>query len=142
MERQRDYCRFFKRSSLEKIILDTNILIEILKGDGRTLELLRSLKYSFAVSAVSEMELYFGAINKAELLHLQKFIRNFEIIQIDQSISRQSTELIFIYAKSHHLNIPDSLIAATGMSTGYALLTYNQKDFRYINDLSLIKLPK
>jgi len=50
------------------IILDTNILIDLFKGDKKTLELLENIKNKdLAVSIITAMELYYGAINKREI---------------------------------------------------------------------------
>jgi len=123
---------------LEKIVLDTNILIEILKGNKTVIGKLESLKTTFCISSISVMELYYGALNKAELFSLKKFIALFEVIELNENISSISTELIFEYAKSHNLAIPDSLIAATTINHKLKLYTLNLKDFRFIDGLELI----
>ena len=123
---------------MEKIVLDTNILIEILKGNKTVIGKLESLKTTFCISSISVMELYYGALNKAELFSLKKFIALFEVIELNENISSISTELIFEYAKSHNLAIPDSLIAATTINHKLKLYTLNLKDFRFIDGLELI----
>ncbi len=124
---------------MEKIILDTNILIEVLKGNGSIVEKLEKQKFEYCISSITVMELYFGALNKVELFSLKKFIKLFEIIELNDNISTISTELIFQYAKSHNLTIPDSLIASTAISEKIKLYTLNLKDFRYIDGLTLLK---
>ncbi len=120
------------------IILDTNILIELFKGDQSILQKLKSLNDTFAISSITAMELYYGAFNKNELKQLEKFISSFLLLDITSSISKDATELIKEYAKSHTLNIPDSLIAATVISHNAMLFTLNVKDFRYIPQLKLL----
>jgi len=124
---------------LEKIVLDTNILIEILKGNKTIIKKLELLSTDFVISSITVMELYYGALNKAELFQLKKFISLFKVIEINENISSISTELIFQYAKSHNLAIPDSLIASTAISIDSELLTLNLKDFKYIDGLILVK---
>ena len=123
---------------MEKIVLDTNILIEILKGNQTIIKKLESFTTTFCISSITVMELYYGALNKAELFQLKKFISLFEVIEISETISSISTELIFEYAKSHNLAIPDSLIASTAININSKLLTLNLKDFKYIDGLKLI----
>jgi predicted nucleic acid-binding protein len=53
-------------------------------------------------------------------------------------ISDLSKKLVFDYAKSHSLDIPDSLIAATAIINNINLLSYNKKDFKFINNLKLL----
>jgi len=123
---------------LEKIVLDTNILIEILKDNETVIKKLESFGATFCISSITVMELYYGAFNKAELFQLKKFISLFEVIEVSEIISSISTELIFEYSKSHNLAIPDSLIASTAISIDSKLLTLNLKDFKYIDGLKLI----
>lgn len=124
---------------MEKIVLDTNILIEILKGNQSIIDKLTSLEADLYISSITVMELYYGALNKAELFQLKKFISLFKLIEVNETISSIATELIFEYAKSHNLAIPDSLIASTAISIKSKLLTLNLKDFRYIDGLELAK---
>ena len=123
---------------MEKIILDTNILIEILKGDRKTIEKVESLGCELCISSVTAMELYYGAINKAEVSKLEKFISLFTLIYPDETVSQKAMELVKRYAKSHSLDIPDSIIAATALMEKCELFTYNRKDFRYIDGLKLV----
>jgi tRNA(fMet)-specific endonuclease VapC len=123
---------------LEKIVLDTNILIEVLKGNQNITQKLETSSFTLCISSITVMELYFGALNKQELFRLKKFIELFEVIEINENISAISTELIFEYSKSHNLAIPDSLIAATAINENIKLYTLNLKDFKFIDGLSLL----
>ena len=120
------------------ILLDTNVLIEILKGKQETIEKIQSFAGTLAISSITVMELYYGALNKAELNKLEKFVSMFNIIQLNESISTQATKLVKTYAKSHNLDIPDSLIASSALVNNCKLFTYNLKDFKYIKNLKLI----
>lgn len=124
---------------MEKIVLDTNILIEILKGNQSIISKLESSNFDFFISAITVMELYYGAFNKEESLKLQKFVRLFNLLEIDEMISSKSTALILKYAKSHNLTIPDALIASTAIENRMKLFTLNLKDFKYMNELVLLK---
>jgi len=123
---------------LEKVILDTNILIEILKNDKQTISIVEQIE-NYCISEITKMELFYGALNKNELKKLHKFLSFFEIIPIEREISQKASELIYKYAKSHNLTIPDGLIAATSIVYDFKLLTYNIKDFKYIEELKLYK---
>ncbi len=83
------------------------------------------------------MELYCGALNKLELQRIRKHLLAFHVCPIEPEISNQATLLIERYSKSHGLLIPDALIAATAMFRSYPLMTFNLKDFRYIDGLIL-----
>ena len=124
---------------MEITLLNTNVLIEILKGNQSTVQMVESFFYT-AISAITVMELYYGALNKNELKQLEKFIALFKVVHLDEQISMKSEYLIKTFAKSHNLDIPDSLIASTALVHGYKLFTYNIKDFRFIDELELIKI--
>ncbi len=84
------------------------------------------------------MELYYGAINKSELKNLERFISLFKVEHLSKIISAKAIFLVKTYAKSHSLDIPNSLIAATTLLANAKLFTYNLKDFSYIEKLTLI----
>lgn len=86
------------------------------------------------------MELYFGAFNKAELQQMKKYMQGIPVLHIATNISETAVSLIEQYAKSHTLNIPDALIAATAIENNFELLTLNVKDFKYISKLKLHKM--
>jgi tRNA(fMet)-specific endonuclease VapC len=123
---------------MAQIVLDTNILIEILKNNTQTLRAVEGLNGELCISAITVMELYFGARDKIELSKLKKFIKLFEVIEINTDISCQATLLIEKYAKSHHLDIPDALIASSALVNKLPIMTYNRKDFKYIDGLELL----
>ena len=120
------------------IILDTNVLIEILKGNQSTQEKILSLQAPVSISSITAMELIYGAKNKGEVKKLEKFIQLFDVIHLSEGISNKAFQLIVLYAKSHNLDIPDALIASTSLVNRAKLFTYNTKDFKFIPDLELI----
>jgi predicted nucleic acid-binding protein len=135
--RKRYHTGELERTGVEMILLDTNILIEILKGHQETINKVQGFDMTLAISSITAMELYYGAHNKAELNRLEKFVSLFHTIHINETISAQATKLVKIYAKSHNLDIPDSLIASTALMHQCELFTYNIKDFTYIKHLTL-----
>ncbi|MBU4013765.1 MAG: type II toxin-antitoxin system VapC family toxin [Proteobacteria bacterium] len=122
------------------ILCDTNIIIEILKGNKRTINIIESIGLeNIAISSVTVMELYFGALNKRELNKIKKHLQALNIVHFDTDISESAIKLIERFSKSHSLQIPDAIIAATAMTFKIELYTFNLKDFKYIDGLKLIK---
>ena len=119
------------------VLLNTNILIEILKGNRACINKVNSFDTKLAISSISVMELYFGARNKLELKQLEQFVNLFKIEHLSKTISIKASLLVKLYAKSHSLDIPDSLIAATALTNNASLFSLN-KDFKYIPKLLLI----
>jgi len=122
------------------ILCDTNIIIEVLKGNEKTIKIIEDIGLeNIAISSVTVMELYFGAFNKRELSKIKKHLNALNILHFDNDISGLALSLIENYSKSHGLQIPDAIIAATALSFELKLFTFNLKDFQYIDGLTLQK---
>jgi predicted nucleic acid-binding protein len=120
------------------ILCDTNIIIEVLKKNPTIIQTIEKIGIDkIAISVVTAMELYYGALNKMELKKIKLHLSSIRIFHIDEEISDTASELIERYAKSHGLQIPDALIAATSLSHGLKLYTCNKKDFVFIEKISL-----
>ena len=122
------------------ILCDTDIFIEALKNNPHTVSLLRKIGTdNIGLSSISVMELYFGAIDKKELKKIKSRLQLINILHVNQEISQKALQLIEQYSKSHSLRIPDALIAATSIYYQTTLLTNNQKDFRFIENIRLYR---
>jgi len=120
------------------ILCDTDIFIEAFKNNTSATDLLRRIGFpNIALSAITLMELYFGALNKRELSKIKNRLQKLEVIDLDKEITETTIHLIEKYAKSHGLCIPDALIAATAICSGMELLTLNLKDFKFIEGIRL-----
>ena len=124
-------------------IFDTDILINVGRGETEALDCLQNHAQisALAISVITQMELIVGCRDKKELQSLTKFLKQFQILELNNSISAKSVELLEQYRLSHGLLIPDALIAATAIETGENFITKNQKDFRFINGLKLLPYP-
>ncbi len=124
-----------------KILCDTDVIIEYLKGNEETKEIFERLnKEEIGLSAITLMELYYGALNKRELNKIKKTLSTFNLFLITEEITEIAIKLIEQYSKSHGLKIPDALIASTAICYDIELWTYNVKDFRFIKNLKLMNI--
>ncbi len=125
------------------ILCDTDIFIEALKNNSRAINSLKNVGFdNIALSAITLMELYFGALNKRELTKIKSRLQKMRIVHLNHDISESATTLVERYAKSHGLHIPDALIAATAIYYGMELLTYNVNDFKFIEGITLYRKNK
>lgn len=123
------------------ILCDTNIFIEIYRGNLDIIQTVKSIgQHNIAVSDVTCAELLYGARNKKELLSIRKDLNNISVLPIDTSISNLAVELVEKYALSHKLSLPDALIAATAIFYNIELYTLNIKDFKFLNDIMLFSM--
>lgn len=122
------------------ILCDTDVFIEAFKGNSLATGLFRNIGFeNISVSAITVMELYFGAINKREMMTIKNRLQQLMIIQVDQGICETAVDLVEEYAKSHGLQVPDALIAATAIGRQMKLLSYNVKDFKFIKGIHFYK---
>ncbi len=114
------------------IFLDTCILIDYSK-DKITLD----FDNDYCISSVVKLEFKVGALNKRELKKINRILSNLKLIDTDQSILDLSDILIEKYALSQNMGIYDAVIAATCLVYDLPLMTYNKKDFIFIDGLEL-----
>ena len=126
------------------ILVDTDILIDAARCIEDAVNCLQQIEdtSSLAISAVTQMELIIGCRNKKELKSLEHFLQRFELISLNEPISDTAAALLKTYRLSHGLLIADALIAATAVVSSSRLVSKNQKDYRFIEELDLIKYPK
>jgi predicted nucleic acid-binding protein len=120
------------------ILCDTNILIEFYKNNQQIVnELHRIGQNQLAISPITQAELYYGALNKAELKKIKQHLSLLSIYPLDNSVSTIFLQLMENYSPSHKPSIPDALIAATALVHNLELYTLNIKDFRFIEKIKL-----
>lgn len=127
----------------QKLLIDTDILINVSREIPIAINRLQSeIKNStLAISSITQMELIVGCRNKTELQNLEKFLQRYVIIKVNELITDKAIELLMQYRLSHGLLIADGLIAATAIVNNLALLSKNQRDYRFISELNLLSYP-
>ncbi len=121
------------------VILDTNIIIELYKGNVQVRATCEALgEENLFINSVVAAEFYGGVRDKKELPLIQKHIRKFPLIHINEAISEIAVGLMERYCLSHHPFVGDMLIAATALYYISPVYTLNRKDYRHIPKLKLI----
>jgi len=129
----------------EKIICDTDVLIDYFDHDqNRHTETRLIIEQNIGlenilISSITKMELLLGVNNKKDLHSIQKKLKRFSVILINPSINLTAINLILSYRLSHGLALADAMIASTAIETDMKLFTYNVRDFRFIDKLTLYK---
>ena len=122
------------------ILCDTNILIEVYRGNNSIIEKLKGVgQHNLAISDVTSAELLFGARNKTELKIIKSDISKLVELLINEDISRLAVKLVEKYSLSHNLNLPDALIASTSLVYDLKLFTLNLKDFKYLKNIQFVE---
>lgn len=125
------------------IVVDTDVLIDAGRGIDKSVNCLSRLERQgpVSISAVTQMELIIGCRNKDELRSLDVFLDRFQIIGLDGQMTDMTIELLKRYRLSHGLLIADALIAATAIIHDASLVSKNQRDYRFIDELQLLPYP-
>lgn len=120
------------------LMLDTNIIIDYLKQKPDVVSFIEKYgKGNIVLSPFVVMEIYQGVLNKEDLNRTRKKLKGFTTLTIDQAIIDLALQIQQQYVLSHHLGIPDTLIAATALIYDLELITYNLKDFHFIPTLKV-----
>ena len=116
------------------IFVDTCILIDYSKG---VLDINDIEENRYYINSIVQLEFLVGAYNKRELQKLNRILKKFELIDVDQVTLDLSVELVNEYALSHGMKVYDSIIASTCMIYDLPLWTHNKKDFKFL-DIELV----
>jgi len=122
------------------MLIDTDVLICYMRGNKKALEVIEN-QISFYISVITYMELVQGMRNNNELRELRKALQRWQvkILLISEEISAKAMFLIERHYLSHSLQLADALIAATAELNGLPLLTANDKHYRIIRDLEVLR---
>lgn len=125
------------------VIVDTDILIDLAHENEVAIKCLKKLEkaYKLEVSAITRLEILVGCRNKSELRETNNFLEGFPTNSLTPEITRKTIDLINQYFLSHNLLIADALIAATAITLQKPLISKNQKDFLFIEELTLLPYP-
>lgn len=111
-----------------KLLLDTNIVIDLTRGNFGALEFIKNNHAKFCMSVVSYVELLTGIRpNEAELL--AQFLMQVELLEVNLSVAELAGKYRQKYLRSHQLTLADAIIAATAEIHNCQLITLNVKDF-------------
>lgn len=121
--------------------LDTNILVDIIRGDnvlGDKIDDLMDKGVVFYITPITLCELYRGAYSHAQkedkLLKINSYVSNFELLEFD-SISCDCFGKTYSFLKKSGKMTGefDLIIASIVMANDLVLITRNEKDFEYID---------
>ena len=116
--------------SMEKYIVDTDVIIDLLKGNELAKNLFLELSYNeIYVSVITVAELLAGARNDKEIEIIKKLIAAFQVVDIDIETAIKAGLIKKEFNKSHNIGLADSFIAACTMNINGQLITQNIKHY-------------
>lgn len=112
--------------------IDSDILIWHLRGERKSLNLLKKLKnkegYKLWIGAIQRAEIVFF-MRKSEEKNTMLFLSQFETASIDQEIIDNAGSLYRTWNPNHGIDINDAILAATARKTGGIIYTLNVKHY-------------
>ena len=122
------------------LIVDTDVMIDILRGYKPALEWLKSLKdEEILIPGFVVMELIQGCRNKKEQNRIEKEILKYEILWPTPEICEEALKTFSKFHLSKGIGIIDSLIAQLSVSLRIPLCTFNHKHYNFVPGIKLIK---
>lgn len=119
------------------MIVDTNIFIDFLKGNENAIRFIQQ-NQPISTSVIVVSELYSGVKNKKEEKELNTFLSFVNQIDVTAVIARNAGLMRRKYHKSHGIEIPDAIIAATAKEEGVPIATLDKKHFSVLTDNLII----
>jgi predicted nucleic acid-binding protein len=122
-----------------KIVVDTNIIIDILKNVEASLALVKKLmeENELFISGITEAEIFSGKDSESENKR-QKILRVlsfFQKVNPNNEILQKAGE----FRRKYNISLLDCIIAATAHYINAVILTKNEKDFSKIKEVKLFK---
>jgi len=113
------------------VILDSDVIIEVLRGNSATIGWLRARSaagISMQYSPVSRAEIRAGS-RKGERATIGVLFGSMTALSIEAPTGEIAGEQLAKFAGSHGVQMGDALIAATALERGDELATFNRKRF-------------
>lgn len=117
------------------ILLDTCILIDLLRERAPAVDFVFGLVEKPAISAATATELIAGCRSARERHRVDRLIEHYGFYDIDREIACLAGEYVGAYGRSHGTDAMDALIAATAQIRKATLATLNLKHFPMFKDL-------
>ena len=113
-----------------KYLLDSDVIIEFLRGNPRTISLVNELKTEgFGSSVLTLIEVKRGVFGRQEAV-TDKLFKAMKIYSVDRKIGDLTIEFIKEWRKmGKTLQLIDTTIASTAVLNDLALVTYNKRDY-------------
>ena len=122
-------------SMAESILLDTDVLIDFLRGYSKAVKYVNANSSRIILSSIVVAELYAGVKGESELTVLENFISLFIVLPVSSEIAKTGGLYKRDYGKSHGVGLADAIIAASCEAVNAQLKTLNVKHYPMIKGL-------
>ena len=135
---------------MERVCLDTDVLIDLLRGKREVVEKIRELeeRCELATTAVTLFELYYGAYKvgrERNVAAVRELARRLEVLDLtERSAELAGRMAVELDRSGEGLKFRDALIAAVAVTKGAQLYTGNVKNFERLGrfGLKIFEVPR
>ena len=125
---------------MERILVDTCILIASYRGDVLISNELKKIHARIVISPVTVMELYKGAKTKERKQELEKQLKSYSVVHINKDVGEKAISLMKKFQTGkREVFIPDCIIGATSLIYDFQLYTENKADFDFMDNIRFYK---
>ncbi len=122
-----------------RIIVDTDIVIKIFRGDKEKRELLQSVQGELGLSVITAMELMNGAKSRKREFEVSKTIKAYFLFPLTNKIGIKAFSIVKKYHLEYSVLVADAIIAVAAIDNKLQLYTDNVNDYSFIEELELYK---
>ncbi|MBN1447058.1 MAG: type II toxin-antitoxin system VapC family toxin [Bacteroidetes bacterium] len=119
----------------DRLLFDTDVLIQYLRGDSAAERFLEARDELFFVSVITIAELYTGIRSERDQDAIDRFLLAFQPLPVSAGIARRAGLLRRQYHARHGTGLADAIIAASAIENSARLVTFNRKHFPMLKDL-------
>ncbi len=124
------------------IVLDTDILIDFLRGKQSAVKIVRNLldsKAHLATTVINIFELSWGAYRVGKLREVEELCDILEILSLtSREALKAGEEIGYLHSIGQPIDIRDLLIGVIARENGYTVLTGNTKHLNKIRGLRVL----
>ena len=119
---------------MTEYLLDTNVLIYLLKKNPLVIKKLRSLKVSlYSISVISYFE-FLAGVSDDQVDRAERYLKKFNVISFNEEIAKEAVH--FSHSIKKKLKFKDLVIAATAKKRSKRLITAD-RDFRLLKGVEV-----
>jgi predicted nucleic acid-binding protein len=119
----------------KRFLIDTDVIIEYLRGREQAIRFVESLEGHLCVSAITVAELYSGVKGSEEETALERFLNAFDIVPLDRALARLAGLCRQSYQPGYGTGLADAIVAMSAESAGAVLVTFNKRHYPMVDEL-------
>ncbi|MHB1345574.1 MAG: PIN domain-containing protein, partial [Thermoleophilia bacterium] len=118
---------------LKRFLIDTDVIIEYLRGREQAVQFVESLEGHLCVSAITVAELYSGVKGSDEEAALERFLDAFDVVPLDRALARLGGLCRQSYQPGYGTGLADAIVAMSAKSAEAVLVTFNKRHYPMVD---------